>query len=225
MAGLTLAQARTRVLDFLDDSLGDRYAPGLVDPGSFTKVDLALGNALSKCLGDYVRAGGDQFLEETTVTTSSADGTVSLTSLGPIDVRNVLVNFGATIGKVRPIRRQDRSYPDPTSRSVVVSFVREYDLPTTQTHPLVGVGSTAANTWLTFDTWVCARAALDLLVKDNDLRQTLASLEADQRQSVMDRINLPRSADFPGPLSSMCDDLRWTYLKTSKSLQLVRASW
>lgn len=221
MAGMTLTQARVQVLDHLDDETGERYNLA----GDYAKVDQALASALSRCLSDYVAVGGDNFAEEAAVATSATDGTVALTSYGPIDVRHVLVDQGTSYARVRPLRRSDREFPDRTARSLVVNYVREFVLPTTAGHPLVGNGVTAANTWLAFDGWICARAALQLGIKDNELRAALAALEADCRESVKARVRLPKSADWPGPRSpwgSIIEDLRWTYLKSTTSLQLVR---
>lgn len=220
MANLTLTQARTLVLEHCDDETGERYNQA----GDYAKLDIALASALSRCLADYVGASGDNFTEEASVTTSAADGTVSLSSQTPIDVRGVLISLGSSFAKVRALRRLDREIPDQVARSLVVSFVREYPLPTTAGHPLVGNGATAANSWPAFDHWVCARAALQLGIKDNELRAALAALEADCRESVKARVRLPRSADWPAPRGGgggIYDSLRWTFLKPS-TLQLVR---
>lgn len=217
---MTLTEARALALRFLDDPTGARFN---VD-GAFTAIDGALKNALSKCLSDYVENGGDQFLEETTVTTSAADGTVALTSLGPIDVRSVLYAITSTSwGKIRPIRRHDRERADLVARSLVVSYVRELALPTNAAHPLVGNGATEAKSWPAFDTWIVARAALELGVTDKDLRPGLIAVEADNRESAMKRHRIPRSGDFPGVRGEVLTaDLRWTYLKSTSTLQLVR---
>lgn len=220
MAALTLTEGRDQVLDFLDDQTGARFnADGL-----FTKVDKALSSALSRCVADYVGAAGDNFNEEAAATTSASTGSADLSSLGAIDIRHVLQNLSPSFGKIRPIRRQDREYIDLTQRTLVVSYVREYVLPTNAGFPLVGNVAVAANTWPAFDNWVCARAALQAGIKNDELRQALVALEADCRESALARIKVPRSSEWPGPGNPWTADLGWTYLKTTSTLQLVRLS-
>lgn len=228
MTGLTLTQARQQVLDHIDDELGQRYAVNAAGAADFTKIDVALGNALSRCLSDYATAGGDNFTEEVSTTTSATDGTASLASQGPVDIKDVRIQSGtASFWKVPGLRRRDIEMLDTVQRNIVVAFVREYVLPTVAGQPLVGIGATSANTWLGFDGWVCAKAALQINIKDDELRQSLAALEADARGSVLGRVRLPRSKDWPMPRrmrSSPYDNVHWTYLKTTSTLQLVRCT-
>lgn len=219
MPNLILSEARTLVLDHSDDVSGARYNAD----GTFAKVDIALKSALSRCIADYVGEGGDNFNEETTVSTTSS-GTADLSSLGLIDIRSVLVSSSPSFGKVRPIRRQDRQYVDQVVRSIVVGYVREYALPGNEAHPLVGVTTVAANSWPAFDNWICARAALQLGIKNNELRAALVALEADCRASALARVRIPRSAEWPGAGNPWVMDLGWSYLKTSSTLQMVRLS-
>lgn len=224
MANLTLTEGRAKVLKHLDDESGITGTSRFNPDGAFTDLDIELANSASKCISDVTAGGRDEFIEESTVTTSATDGTVSLSSLGAVDLRSVVIDLGnAGFGKVKPIRRQDRLYLDLVARSLIVGFVREYPFPTNPAHPLIGNGATAANTWLAFDHWVCVRAALALGCKDKVLGPALSALEADQRQSVVGRTRLPRSSDFPGEDNWYTSDLRFTYLRSTKVLQMVRA--
>jgi len=225
MAGLTLTQARTRVLSFLDDPSGVRWAS--------SEVDASLQAALSMCLSDVITAGCDAFNTEVSATTSSG-GLATLT--GPIlAVRTVQISSGSgTYYTVAPIVREDRRILEQSVRDLVVEVVRDYQVPSNAAHPLVGDGATAAATWMAFDQWVCAEAALLCSITDNDQRKGLQMMRDTLRKSAMDRINTPFSRPLPDAevaLSwpSWWDRLGyiWTQHPTAPTLQLAAkdSSW
>jgi hypothetical protein len=188
MAGLTLAQARTRVADLLDDPNHVRFTHGV--------IDVSLQAALSACLSDAVSAGCDVFNVEVSATTTSG-GLATLT--GPLlRVATVQVSTGSgAYYTVAPLTREDRRILEQSARDLVVEVVKDYHIPTTTTHPLVGEGATAAATWPAFDQWVCVEAAALCGVMDNDKRAGLDRMRESFRASVMARINTPFSRPLP----------------------------
>ena len=188
MTGMTLLAARSNVRRLLDDNgQNKRY--------SDTAIDEALQASISSCVSDYATAGGDAFDTEVAVTTSTSGlGTITGHTLL---VRTVQVTNGNTMYTLEPQLRSDRRQIDNTARNLLVELVREYQLPTTTSHPLIGSGATTANTWMAFDQWVCASAALLIGITDNDKRPGLEKLEARGRASALGRDNTPTSLPLP----------------------------
>jgi hypothetical protein len=223
VAGLTLAEARTLVSQFLDDPNSRRWTTA--------QIDVALQQALTGCLTDYTSEGGSQFDVEAVVTSSGA-GLADLTSLTPI-LKIVGVQYatgagtGLTFYRVEPLRRLDREWIENASWTLYINHVRDYVLPTTTTHPLVGNGLTAAPTWPAFDRWVCAEAAMQLGVKDNDQRPGLERLAQAARISALGKSNSPRSYPLSLPRGQRATLRQLSYVftpsTTAPSLQLVRA--
>jgi hypothetical protein len=188
MAGLTLAQARARVLDLLDDQNGVRW--------STTRLDVSLQAALSMCLSDAVVAGCDAFTTEVSATTSSA-GLATLT--GPLlRVGTVQINTGSgAYYSVDQLVRDDRRILEQSARDLVIEVVKDYQIPANTAHPLVGEGATAAATWQAFDQLVCVEAAILCGIMDNDRRNGIEKMRDSLKASVMARINTPFSRPLP----------------------------
>lgn len=189
MAAQTLAEARTMVAQHLDDQNNRRW--------STTQIDAALAQALSSCVDAYVTAGGTALDEETTFTCSSS-GNADLTSVAPVlKLQSVQVQQGTspnvTFWKVNPLKKIDRAELVQSAYVLKTVFVREFVLPTTTSHPLVGSGATAAAGWPALERWICCDAALQLGIKDNDQRPGLQALEQRARASVLDRLNQPKA--------------------------------
>lgn len=229
MANLTLAQARTRVFRLLDDPNGipgtpttSRFNPD----GAFTDVDQALGFAISGCLSRYSKVG-DKFDLELTGTSDAADGTLDISSSVPLLVKGVDLVVDNSLYRILPKDPIRRGYADLTARSLRVTYVREYVLPTTTTHPLIGVGATAANSWPAFDEWVCCNAALHLQPNDNDAsRVTLSTLLARAQADVFERQGVP--AGNPWPRTEgwyWYNDLQWQWKPSTSELFFVRRAW
>lgn len=216
--GLTLTQARSVLGTHLDDPIDGtgRY--------STAEADLALSMALSACLTDYVTAGHTRFdTEIDSLASSASDGTVSLSAIDPMIIREVAIETGG--GLFYPIyatKKGDKQRAETTAHDLRITYVPEYALPSTTSHPLVGSGATAANSWLAFDEWICARAALRLAVKDAEGRDELRRIEQDLRQSVLLRTDVPLSRRFPSPPTGYTAFIRWTWLPGTKQMQLCR---
>jgi hypothetical protein len=220
MAGLTLADARTLVGQFLDDPNNRRWTSA--------QVDAALQHALTSCLSDYVSDGGSQFDVELAISTAST-GVADLTSIAPIlKIVSVQTLYGTTqFESVLECRPQDRGWLEQAVYALRVIYVRDYVLPTTTTHNIVGIGAASAPSWFAFDRWVCAEAARQLGIKDAEQRAGLEALAGEARRSVLDRQNSPRTYPLPVPQTSRAAFRRLSYLftpdMTAPSLRLVRA--
>lgn len=226
MANLTLTQARTRVLRLLDDPNGitgtSRYNPD----GSFTDVDQALGFALSGCMSRFA-PGSDRFDLEETATSSATTGQADLSSIPKLMIKGVAVQQGDQLFKIPekpPIRR---GLIDYNARSLVVTYVRDYAIPTTTSHPLVGVGATAAPSFPSFDEWVCVCAAQHLTPNDNDLRERLEMLAGKVEADVAFRPNTPTSGPWPRPEPRRWAfiDVQWQWKPSTSIVYLTRGAW
>jgi hypothetical protein len=224
MANLTLTQARSRVFRLLDDPNGitgtSRYNPD----AAFTDVDQALSFAISGCLSRYAKVG-DRFDIETTGTSDATDGTLDVSSAVPLIVKGVAVVVGSNLYRLRardPIRR---GVADLNARSLRVTYVREYVLPTTTSHPLIGAGATAANSWPAFDEWVCCVAAQHLQPLDNDQRGALEATIMRAERDVFERPNVPSGHEWPRTeCPDAYDAIRWQWRPSTSEIFLVRSS-
>lgn len=216
MAATTLADARIIVADHLDDPNNRRWTT--------TQIDRALQPAVSTCVSEYADAGGKQFDVETSATTSASTGAVALTSSDPLLIRNVQVLSGERYSPVMPARRIDRTAADKVARTLRCDVVRNYTIPTTASHALVGNGATPAPTWPAFDNWVCAEAALLCGIKDNDMRPGLEAMAGRFRSAVLARANSGKSRPLPLPRDELAwaYDLGWTWDPTAQTIYLVR---
>lgn len=210
---MTLAEARTNAAQLLDDPNNRRW--------STTQIDFALQSSLSRCLQDYQEAGGERFDTEHTGTTSAVDGTLSLATQKPLAIKSFVLEVDDTFIPVRAVLKRDRYRADNEARTIRLIYVRDYELPSTTTHALVGNGATAANTWAAFDHWVVARAALQLAVKDDKLSQALAVLDDDLKKSCLARPNNPVAMAWPRSVAhGAYGYLRWTWLPSTQTLQM-----
>lgn len=219
MANLTLAEARTKVGQLLDDASNVRY--------SSANVDDALADALNVCLTRYASEGGDRFDLETTGTTSASTGASSaLTGAAALLIKQVSVVSGSVAYRIPAKNPMRRGYPDLTARDIRILYVREYALPTTTTHPLVGVGATEANSWRAFDRWVCYEAAVQLAIKDQEqARLAVLRSEADRASTAaLIRPSTPGGYPVPRPeWSPAYEDLSWQAVGTT--IYLNRSGW
>lgn len=184
---LTLAQARTVVLDHLDDD-NTRW--------STSQIDTALGTALSMCLTDYITNGGDRFEIEVD-TTSTSSGVVDLSAYNPIKINGVSILESNRYFPITASKTEERVIHDNTVRTVQIRLTRTLSIPTMGTYPLVGVNSTAANSWDAFDQWVCVRAAMFCAIKDDDILNACSRMEQMLRTSVLTLPRIPSARRLP----------------------------
>jgi len=219
MAAHTLSSARGVVALMLDDPNNRRW--------SLTQIDGALQDALSLCVNTYAAEGGDQFDVEVDVTTD-ATGLGSLTF--PVGlIRGVQVFTGTVYYPINAQNRSQRVVLDNSARTLKVLAVREYQLPTTTSHPLIGDGATVApGTWHSFERWVCCEAARALGVTDNDKRPGLEELAQRAKEGAMVRANTYTSRPLPDPEAPLLYASWWRRLgyimtpsQTAPTIQLV----
>lgn len=215
--GLTLAQARDVVEDFLDDATNARW--------STAQIDVALGFALSACMNDYLAAGGDRFDELQTSTSSAVDGTINLSSVDPYMIRGVTCLVGNRNYPITEIGFEERGVADTTARSITIRYVRGFVLPTNTSHPLVGNGATAGKTWVAFDHWVCAKAALYCSIKDAEGRPELAALEKDARENAIFTSPIPKSYPFPSRPFWYSAYLQYAWNQSAQTLIVCRKGY
>lgn len=209
---LTLAQARTVVLDHLDDD-GTRW--------STTQIDTALALGISQCLTDYTSAGGDRFDTIESFTTTSA-GVIAMTAKNPVLLRGLSLQVSRRFFPLQQTSPEERWVSDDTVRTVQVRYVKTYSLSATAGDPLIGVGATAAQSWDAFDHWVCMKAALFCSIKDADGRPELAAAEAAMAGSILTTSRIPSAVPFPGPLRIYSSFLSWFWVRDTQSIQIVR---
>jgi hypothetical protein len=219
MANRLLSECRTRVAGWLDTTIstsGTRWTTA--------ELDVALGGALSRGINE-ISKHTDMFDLETTGTTSASDGSLSLASVVPLRVKSVGLVVGNYVYEVQAKSGHRRGIEDETARSVIVTYVREYTLPTDPTKALVSVSGVAANSWLAFDDWICALAALDLARKDSEGKriQAMTALEAQMKRDALSHCSSPAGGDWPRPQSNpMVGNLRWQWKPSTTTLYLVQ---
>lgn len=206
---LTLAQARTTVLEHLDDD-GTRW--------STTQVDRALSLALSQCVDDYIASGGERFDLVDDVATDSL-GVVDLGSLDPLVVRAVSVREGYAYTPLRIRALEDIDAPDETVRTLRIRYVPKFALPAGASDPLAG---DAGVSWDTFDHWVCVRAAIFASTKDAEDRPELVALEKQLAASILTLPRTPKAVPFPRPARNWGILLSWSWSVFDQSVTLSR---
>lgn len=218
MAGLSLSQARTATSQLLDDPSERRWSTANGDRG--------LEAALSRCLVQYQKAGGERFDTEVTGTSSATTGVLDVFAGIPVlVVRDVVVINGNNSYRVPAKQPNRRGYIDLVARSLRVTYVREYALPSNAAWPLVGVDAVPANTWFDFDNWVCTEAALQLAPKDMEEKRLRWLTERAQaaRRSVMERTDTP--GGYPMPRRDeryYADPLVYAWVPASQQIHFFR---
>lgn len=210
MASMTLAEARTKVQTYLDDD-GTRW--------STAQIDAELAVALSACQADYAHAGGDRFDE--IVESALSSGALNLSSYNPLKIKAVSLNSGNTWHSISAIDDEDTFYKPAGSETLRVRLTRSFTLPTTTSHPLVGIGATEVNNIQAFAGWVCARAAQHLKVTDDEASTALDKIELRLRETCVDHIpRNPMARDFPRKSRFIGRFYRYSYNQRSQTLTL-----
>ena len=175
----TLDNARDQVDEWLDNDRDESTDDELVG-WTETQIDKALQLAIDKCLLDYK---GEQFRTALDTTTDS-NGQVDLSAYDPLRVVGASITLGSVTETLPRVGRRDRTLAANEAISVEIEMQQRYTLPTTDGHPLIGSGATAAPSFPTFNHWVCAVAAQHLAVSDNEKLERLDGIEASLRATL-----------------------------------------
>lgn len=186
------------------------------------RTTAALKAAISVCVQDASDAGVTAFDESVSATTSTS-GTLVLTPL-VLRIKTVQATVSNRRQTLQGGQPQDIEMSDVTPRDLVVVFNRDWQLSTTETNQLIGLDAVTGPSWQAFDQWVCAQAALDLGVSDNDKRPGLEAMWTRYRDTVLTRASSPRARPAPLPTSTWgwASRLGWAYNATTQTLQLGR---
>jgi hypothetical protein len=221
--------AREQVLEHLDDESGARYARETgVNTESFRKVDRTLKTAISACVDEYVKAGGDRFNEIVEATTSASDGKASLAVEKLSHIRSVRVDNGTSLYRVEEGDNAAGNTPYLAERDLQMTVVRFFEPPQVPdpNDLLMGTVAGAARSWDAFDAWVCARAAKMLGIKDLEpsRQKALLDLVAELERAVMGHKRTPASKPWPErrPADALVTGrARWLWFPREQELQLV----
>lgn len=230
---LNIEAARDQVLDHLDDPRGVRFAKTTSGVQDWSRVYRGLRSAQSSCLDKYLAAGGNRFWESVDV--DSTGGTAQLAAFDPAALHAVQIIPDTDSAAKWPIDEGDPltlGLPDLTDRSLSVIITRYFRIPD-PVDPgdlLMGTVAGAARSWDAFDEWVCAVAAQQVGVKDNERREGLAILAKEKEDDVLKHIKTPSSSPWPARRGQSWSlrRLRWVWMPQPRTLQLVydaTSSW
>jgi hypothetical protein len=212
---MDLAAARTLVLEHLDDDQKDRW--------SDAQIDKALAYSLSACLDEYLTAGGER-LDLVTTQSSNTSGEADLSTFNPLDIKNVNLVIGSRYWPIQPVTIGDKNVNDGEIKTLEIKYVPKLVLPTTTTHPLVGNGATAYNSWDQFENWICLKAALFASIKDAEDRPEIKYLEQEARSGCLSHPRIPKALPFPLPSGYYSKWYAWYWDQQNKKL-IVSRQW
>lgn len=214
MAGITLAQARTKVARYLNDASNERW--------STSEIDDALADALSTCIRQYAAAGGDRFNEEVDETPDS-NQLVDLSSYDPIEIAQVWIKRSGFSWPISYVKHQEAGRAPTGTYDVRIFLIRTPVFPDTTTYPLVqSAANTAMKSWREFDQWVCVKAAIDLSTKDGEGRPDLVAIERQLSKSIMNNPVQVRASKFPKAYRGLSEAIRYTYEPSTQKVGLVQ---
>lgn len=225
----TIRDAREAVLEHLDDERGERYARETgTNTVGYRKLDRALRVQVSGSLKDASAGGYDQFDEEIALSTSATDGTVAAPGERIAHIKGVRVDIGVSTYRVEEGDKSSGGLPDRTSRDLLLTIVRLFDVPLNPLEDdlLLGTVAGAARSDDAFDAWVCARAAKQLGIKDlAPARQALLLQHiAELERTVIGQKRNPGALPWPervSPRMLVNGRLRWLWFPHEQTLQLV----
>jgi hypothetical protein len=213
MAALTLTDARSLVIDLVDDD-NTRWATA--------EVDRALTLALGRTLSEYASTGGHRLTEEVSVNTSSGDA--DLSTYDPRRVISVVLVSGDYYQPLQAVERMARGPVDTTVHALRIHIMRNLSLPTTTTHPIVGNGATAFPAFPEFEQLVCYRAAQQLLIKDKEINEALDLQEQRLARDVMTEKKIASVVGFRKQTAdSWVGPLQWIWNANTKKITIVHA--
>ena len=181
-------------------------------------MDRGLQYAVDSCLRRYVQAGGERFDYREEVTTTAA-GRHSF-SLMPVHIAGVSLMVGGRPYRIQATAPEDRARDCSSSKTLEIRWVKPLTIPSTTTHPLIGSGATAGNTFPAFDDWVCATAARYLALKDGEPMPLLDQLWADVEATIKSGPPIPRMKRFPSTPKYWETQYSWFWDPSGKYIQV-----
>ncbi len=195
-----------------------------IDRWTDTQVKSSLGYALNKVQEDYVKSGGRRLDEIVSVTTDSS-GRYDISASNPISIKGISILQGMRRWPLTPSQYEEMRYPHQQVSEIEIRFVPKLELSATNSHPLVGSGATAKNTWESFEQLICVTAAMYCAIKDDELRQTLQELEMKLRETVMKEERIPSSYRPPAKAMWLSALVGYVWIPESKEIQLIRRDY
>jgi hypothetical protein len=187
----TLSDLRLRVYQQLDDD-GTGTANGT--RWLLTEVDAALAAAVDIIAATYASLGGTKLDEYATVTLTAGSG--DLSSLRPLSIRSVAINYGNSYYPVSQLSENEAYTLTGAYGTIRVRLVKSATFPTAS-GDTVGYGSTSSIPL--FDKLIVDSATRMLLNKD---REQIAGLEKQHQellQALVQTETVLAAMDAPGP--------------------------
>lgn len=213
---MLLSEARTKVLALIDDDNTRFNGDGL-----FTEVDDALLTAQKEVWQSAVASGCSLFEQETTVPTN-ASGVADLTTIKPLRI----VNVAQILSGVRWLLEPSRLDQAPANAAIVITlaitYVPRLSFPSAPGNPFVWGHANITDTSL-FDKLMCAIAASELKIKDNEQNTALEKRKDELRAAVTEMISAVSWSAIPMDQFSQDRNLAiYGYVMTAPdTLQLV----
>lgn len=197
---MLLSDARTRVLNYLDDD-NTRW--------SNSEIDQKLRLAIESCCTVYAAKGGTRLDEVVSITTST-DGYADLTSVKPLQIQAVRLNQGGWFTPIASVTARDFLQRISSALPLEIRLVRSPTLPTSASDNILYGPNLSFET---MDELICLKAARLLLTKDRELDQSLEIQFQELLQTTLATENIQQCYDLPiangnGTVNQLC----YTYL-------------
>jgi hypothetical protein len=184
---MLLSEARTRVAALCDDD-GTRF--------SESEIDDALLTAQKETWQQAVKSGASFLTIETTAISTNSSGVADLTGIKPIKIVNVAEMRSGQRYAMNPTRLDQA----PQNASVVVplaiAYVPRLSFPSAAGNPFVWGHANVTDTSL-FDKLMCALAASELKIKDDEQNKALEKRKDELRAAVNEMLSIPGWSVMP----------------------------
>lgn len=191
---------------------------------SDTNIKDSLAFALNKVQEDYLKSGGRK-LDEIVEVTSNSNGLVDISSHDPLSIKGVSAIQGNRRWPLKSVEYEQMRHPFLQEQLVEVRLCPKLTLSATNTHPLVGNGATAKNTWESLEQLICVTAAQFCSVIDDEVRPSLQNLEMMLKDTVFKEVRVPGTFEFPRPDRWLSSMVAYIWIPESKKIQLCRRDY
>lgn len=138
----------------------------------------------------------------------------------PVAIKGVALMVGGRPYRLQAVAPEDRTRDCDSAKTLEIRWVKPLTIPTTTSHPLIGSGATAGNTFPAFDDWVCATAAKYLAMKDGDPMPMLESMWAEVEATIQSGPHIPMMRRFPRPPKYWEAQYSWMWDPSGKYIQI-----